>query len=49
METAGGVFLPAAGIRDGAGVYEAGSGFYWTATPYIDNMPRSVVFFESNV
>lgn len=50
METAGAVFLPAAGIRDGAGVYEAGStGFYWTATPYIDNMPRSVVIWENNV
>ena len=49
METAGAVFLPVAGIRDGAEVMEASTGFYWTATPFIDNLPRSVVIVENNV
>ena len=38
METAGCVFLPAAGYRDGASVYNAGlDGGYWSSTPGEDD------------
>ena len=34
MESAGAVFLPAAGYRSGTGVFDVGSdGYYWSATP----------------
>ncbi len=37
LETYGAVFLPAAGLRDGTGVYYAGSfGYYWSGTPNED-------------
>ena len=33
MESAGAVFLPAAGLRDGTSVYDAGTyGYYWSST-----------------
>ena len=35
MESAGAVFLPAAGYRDGTDVdYVGSAGYYWSATPY---------------
>ena len=35
MESAGAVFLPAAGFRWGSGVYDVGwGGNFWSATPY---------------
>ncbi len=52
METAGCVFLPAAGYRDGASVYNAGlDGGYWSSTPGEDDADYaySLLFNGSNV
>ena len=39
------IFLPAAGYRDGASYYNAGSyGYYWSSTPYADNADLSYYF-----
>ena len=47
METAGCVFLPAAGYRFGTSVYNAGSnGYYWSST--VTNASRAYyVYFYS--
>ena len=47
MESAGAVFLPAAGNRDGTDVYNVGSGGYgWSATPY-DTGNAYYLYFDS--
>ena len=48
MESAGCVFLPAAGYRYGSSVYDAGTyGYYWSATP--DGADKAYhVFFGSS-
>ena len=48
MESAGCVFLPAAGYRYGSSVYNAGTlSYYWSATPYGSN-DAYIVDFNSN-
>ena len=50
METAGAVFLPAAGGRKGTTVNNPGSsGGYWSSTPNSDILAYRLVFRESNV
>ena len=52
METAGCVFLPAAGYRSGTTVNRAGSdGFYWSSTPRESNANLAYIlyFYGSNV
>ncbi len=47
MESAGAVFLPAAGYRLGTSVYDVGSsGYYWSATPY-DAVGAFFLYFYS--
>ena len=46
-EANGAVFLPAAGFRDGTGVYNVGSnGFYWSSTPG-DEYDAYYLYFDS--
>ena len=48
FEAAGAVFLPAAGFRDGTGVYNVGSnGFYWSSTPG-DEYDAYYLYFDSD-
>ena len=48
MESAGAVFLPAAGYRGGTGVYYVGSyGYYWSATPFVTNYAYYLDFGSS--
>ena len=48
MESAGAVFLPAAGGRDGTGVnYVGNSGFYWSSTPGNERYAYYVCFYSS--
>lgn len=49
MESAGCVFLPAAGDRGGSTVYNVGSGgYYWSSTPYPSNASDACsVYFSS--
>ena len=52
METAGAVFLPAAGVRGGTSVYSVGiDGHYWSSTPYSSNVSYacSLYFGSGNV
>ena len=50
METAGAVFLPAAGRRSGTNVNDVGSkGNYWSSTPSNANYARNVGFSSSNL
>lgn len=45
MESAGAVFLPAAGYRNNTGVSEVGSeGYYWSSTPRGDDAAYDVTF-----
>ena len=45
LQTKGCVFLPAAGFRDGTGVYSVGSdSYYWSSTSYSDEQAYSVGF-----
>ncbi len=47
MEAAGAVFLPAAGGRNGTGVYNRGSGgYYWSATPYYGTSTYALYFYS---
>ena len=47
MESAGCVFLPAAGSRSGSSVNEPGTnGNYWSATPIVSNYVYRVVFYS---
>ena len=49
LETYGAVFLPAAGLRRGTDVYDAGSlGYYWSGTPY-DDGAYDMNFYSGNV
>ena len=49
IESAGAVFLPAAGARYGASVYDVGSfGLYWSSSYYSDYNARSVNFHDSS-
>ena len=44
------VFLPAAGGRDGSGVYDVGfNGYYWSSTAYDENYAYFVFFDSYNV
>ena len=48
MESAGAVFLPAAGYRDGTDVLLVGLyGYYWSATPYNTNNAYILLVFNS--
>ncbi|MBR1996114.1 MAG: hypothetical protein IJ989_02555 [Paludibacteraceae bacterium] len=48
LESAGAVFLPAAGYRDGPGVYGVQNyGFYWSATEYASYHAGSLCFYSS--
>ncbi len=48
MESAGGVFLPAAGYRYGTNVNDVGSfGFYWSSTPYDTNFAYYLYFYSN--
>ena len=48
MESAGCVFLPAAGYRGGSSVYSPGTqGRYWSATPYSTNKANFMFFISS--
>lgn len=50
METAGCVFLPAAGDRNGSSVFFPGtSGFYWSATPTGTEKANEVYFSSSSL
>ena len=50
FESAGCVFLPAAGYRDGSSVSEAGTlGSYWSATPYGTDDAFSVLFYSDSL
>ncbi len=50
MESAGCVFLPAAGYRNGSTVGVLGaSGFYWSATPNVTDRAYRVYFLSSNL
>ncbi|MBP3202184.1 MAG: hypothetical protein J6M31_01060 [Bacteroidales bacterium] len=50
METAGAVFLPAAGFRNGSLVkYVGSSGFYWSSTPNGSDFAYPLDFNASNV
>ena len=52
METAGAVFLPAAGSRNGTTVYDAGgSGNYWSSTPHESSADSAydLGFYDSGV
>ena len=51
MESAGCVFLPAEGGRDGTSVYDVGSEgcFYWSSTPTGTDLPYLLYFTSSNV
>lgn len=45
MDTAGAVFLPAAGYREGTELYNIGEcGYYWASTPYGIDDARNVYF-----
>ena len=47
MESAGCVFLPAAGYRSGSSVYDAGTfGYYWSATPNGTDFAYGVYFLS---
>ena len=49
MESAGAVFLPAAGYSYGTDVYAVGSyGYYWSATPYDTDDDAYLLFFHSS-
>ncbi len=49
LESAGAVFLPCAGYRDGSSVDYVGSyGFYWSAAPYDTDGARDVNFDSTN-
>ena len=50
MESAGAVFLPAAGYRYGTGVFNVGSGgYYWAATPGGTGLAYDLSFNSSNL
>ena len=50
FESAGCVFLPAAGIRSGSSVYSQGTdGYYWSASPYDTGSAYSVYFRSGNL
>ena len=49
MESAGAVFLPTTGFRDGADVYNVvSSGYYWSVTPAGNNYAYNFFFGSSN-
>lgn len=48
MESAGAVFLPAAGNRGGTDLYLVGSrGFYWSSTPYNEGHAYPMIFLSN--
>ncbi|MBO4588026.1 MAG: hypothetical protein J5711_03885 [Bacteroidales bacterium] len=50
LETAGAIFLPAAGYRNGTGVSRAGTvGDYWTSTHNNENYAYCMNFYESEL
>lgn len=50
METAGAVFLPAEGMREGTTIYAVGSsGLYWSSTPSNDYYPYTFRFAEYGI
>ena len=50
MESAGAVFLPAAGYRDGTSVYIVGSsGYYWSSSYYTSSYPYYLYFYSSGL
>ncbi len=50
MESAGAVFLPAAGIRFGTNVGQVGSGGeYWSSTPILEQYAYSMIFFSNEL
>lgn len=50
MESAGVVFLPAAGIRDGTSLINVGSsGYYWSSSCYSSNHAYNMSFFSGGV
>ena len=50
MESAGAVFLPAAGSRYGTNVnYVGGNGFYWSSTPYIEDDACNMYFSSDDL
>ena len=50
MESAGAVFLPAAGNRGGTDVYVVGNrGFYWSSTPNSESNAYLMLFFSGNL
>ena len=50
METAGAVFLPAAGYRNGTNVYYVGNyGYYWSSTPNIENNAYLMLFYSGKL
>lgn len=50
MESAGAVFLPAAGHRHGASVLGAGNdGYYWSSSPYNEYLAYYMYFYSSDL
>ena len=48
METAGAVFLPAAGSRLGTNVANVGNiGYYWSSTPYYEYYAYNMIFYSN--
>ena len=49
MESAGCVFLPMAGWRNGASVHYGAGGFYWSSTPLVSNASNACSVYFRNV